>query len=335
MKKFFATIGVLSVVGMLIAAVVPPGGGGTLSTLTDVTLTGPADGEALVYDTASGKWINAATAGSGDMTKAVYDANDDGIIDGGAVDSIGSALSSTGADLEAANDLTVLNDLLVGNDTFFTNFVYFLGEIRSDMDMDQGSITNLGELDVSDIWMRGSFQTDLLMGGNDITNVLNAEITGTLDGASTGIITNFAEIHADELTVTTLNATTFEAATHSIGSATVTNNIGAIIAAPVATNVVDMTFASRTVTLNDALTFLHVTNAIASRDMTHVLTLRAGGSDRTLAIPATWQTNTYSAVPANITNGYLTKIYVNTIGATADAASQTNVLVSFEYYKVP
>jgi len=123
--------------------------------------------------------------------------------------------------------------------------------------------------------------------------------------------------------------------TFTLGSGTVTNNIAAITDAPVATNIVDMTFASRTVTLDSALTFLHVTNAIASRDMTHVLSLRAGGTTRVLTPHANWQTNAFSPVPANITNGWLTKIYFNTIGATADAASQTNVLVSFELYKVP
>ena len=43
------------------------GGSSTLSGLTDVTITSPANGEALVYETASSKWKNKAIAGSGDM----------------------------------------------------------------------------------------------------------------------------------------------------------------------------------------------------------------------------------------------------------------------------
>ena len=43
------------------------GGSSTLSGLTDVTITSPANGEALVYETASSKWKNQAIAGSGDM----------------------------------------------------------------------------------------------------------------------------------------------------------------------------------------------------------------------------------------------------------------------------
>lgn len=46
------------------------GGSSTLSGLTDVTITAPANGEALVYETASSKWKNQAIAGSGDMILA-------------------------------------------------------------------------------------------------------------------------------------------------------------------------------------------------------------------------------------------------------------------------
>lgn len=85
MKKIFAAIGVASVVGMLIAAVVPPstgGGGGSVATLTDVDLGGTVnDGDSLVWDDTAGVWTNTTVAGAGDMTKAVYDADDDGYID--------------------------------------------------------------------------------------------------------------------------------------------------------------------------------------------------------------------------------------------------------------
>ena len=43
------------------------GGSSTLSGLTDVNLTSPTNGQSLVYNASSGKWVNA-TGGSGGMT---------------------------------------------------------------------------------------------------------------------------------------------------------------------------------------------------------------------------------------------------------------------------
>lgn len=44
----------------------------SLNSLADVTVTTPINGQTLQYSSSTGKWINA-TAGSGDMLKAVYD----------------------------------------------------------------------------------------------------------------------------------------------------------------------------------------------------------------------------------------------------------------------
>jgi hypothetical protein len=41
------------------------GGGGTLDDLTDVTITAPADGEVLTYDSGTSEWVNAAPTGGG------------------------------------------------------------------------------------------------------------------------------------------------------------------------------------------------------------------------------------------------------------------------------
>lgn len=114
---------------------------------------------------------------------------------------------------------------------------------------------------------------------------------------------------------------------------TVTNNFSVFVTAGVATNVIDMSLASSTNILNGSLTMVHATNGVSSFERTHVRWFWAGGSDRAFAIPSTWKTNVYSAVPANITNGTITKMYVTTIGDTSSSANQTNVFVSFEFYK--
>lgn len=105
------------------------------------------------------------------------------------------------------------------------------------------------------------------------------------------------------------------------------------LAAGVATNVIDMNLSSSTNILDAALTIAHATNGVAGVEKTHVRWLLAGGADRAFAIPSGWRTNVYSAVPANITNNTITKMYVTTWGDTSSSANQTNVFVSFEYYK--
>jgi len=53
------------------------GGSSTLAGLTDVDLTSPTDGQALVYDAYNSKWINGTGGGSANMTEltqAEYDA---------------------------------------------------------------------------------------------------------------------------------------------------------------------------------------------------------------------------------------------------------------------
>ena len=105
-----------------------------------------------------------------------------------------------------------------------------------------------------------------------------------------------------------------------------------VIAAP-ATNVVDLSTASATNILNAALTILHATNGVTAYEQTHVRWFWAGGADRALTIPVAWKTNAHSAVPANITNGWITKMYVTSIGDTGSSANQSNVFVSFEYYQ--
>jgi len=114
---------------------------------------------------------------------------------------------------------------------------------------------------------------------------------------------------------------------------TVTNNLSVYVAAGVSTNVINMDLAASTNILNAAVTFLHATNGVAGFEKTHVRWLWAGGADRTLTIPSGWKTNVFSAVPASITNGTIVKMYVTTIGDTSSSANQTNVFVSFEFYK--
>jgi hypothetical protein len=55
-----------------------------LNELTDVTISAPAPGEVLAYNGVTGQWENTVPgsgSGLGDMTKAVYDSDNDGSVD--------------------------------------------------------------------------------------------------------------------------------------------------------------------------------------------------------------------------------------------------------------
>lgn len=100
------------------------------------------------------------------------------------------------------------------------------------------------------------------------------------------------------------------------------------------TTFVDMSRASQTNAVAGAIAFAHATNGVDLLDLTHVRWLLNGsGSDQTLTIPAAWRTNVFSAVPPALTNNTITKMILNCGGDTSTAAKQTNVYVSFEYYK--
>jgi hypothetical protein len=58
------------------------GGGGSLDDLTDVTITTPADGQVLTYDSGTGEWVNEAPTGGGtpDLTAVLTEGNDGGAL---------------------------------------------------------------------------------------------------------------------------------------------------------------------------------------------------------------------------------------------------------------
>lgn len=94
----------------------------TLDDLADVDAPTPGDGEVLAWDDGDGAW-KPSSAGAGDMLKAVYDADDDGVVDEAAavegVDVAGNSkyygTNSGGTagfyDLPAGGGATDLDDL--------------------------------------------------------------------------------------------------------------------------------------------------------------------------------------------------------------------------------
>ena len=56
-------------------------GASDLNGLSDVTLTSVTNGQVLLYDAGTSQWINGSVGGGGDMLKAVYDPDDDGVVD--------------------------------------------------------------------------------------------------------------------------------------------------------------------------------------------------------------------------------------------------------------
>lgn len=118
-----------------------------------------------------------------------------------------------------------------------------------------------------------------------------------------------------------------------LSAGVVTNNIGSVLTVG-DTTFIDLLKASQTNSVTGALTFAHATNGAHGLEYTHVRWIFVpSGGPHTLTIPSGWRTNVYSAVPPALTNGTITRMVVTSGGPTADAASQTNCYVSFEYYK--
>jgi hypothetical protein len=78
------------------------GGAGatSLDDLTDVTIVGPAAGEVLSWD--GSQWINDTPAGGGDMLRAIYDTDTDGIVDRSERVDDGAGNNSTAAEVRTA-----------------------------------------------------------------------------------------------------------------------------------------------------------------------------------------------------------------------------------------
>ncbi len=124
-------------------------------------------------------------------------------------------------------------------------------------------------------------------------------------------------------------------ATETIGSSTLTNNIGSPQTVG-NTNVVDMAITASFATTNTItanLAFAHATNGVDGLLVAKVRKFMVpSGGPYTLTIPG-WRTNVYSAVPPALTNGTITFMHLTCDGPTSSAALQTNVYVSFEYFK--
>jgi len=175
--------------------------------------------------------------------------------------------------------------------------------------------------------------TNLTVAGS-VASSLVPSINGTYDLGAV----NFAwrSNYLSSITCLTIDAPGFTVVGTggvSITNLTITGNAGATLASG-DTNVVDLNFASRTTVVTNAITFAHATNGVALVHKSQVRWFTAGGAGPyALVVPATWRTNMLSAVPAAITNGVITKMIVESFGACASAATQTNCAVSFEYYK--
>lgn len=79
---------------------------GALNDLTDVDTSGVSDGQLLSYESSTGTWVPVTASGTGDMIKAVYDTNNNGIIDN--AEALGG---STLAEVLAAGGSVALDDV--------------------------------------------------------------------------------------------------------------------------------------------------------------------------------------------------------------------------------
>ena len=218
------------------------------------------------------------------------------------------------------------DQLASSNYTKFTDFSATMFNTNSPM-----QITNLYAVTMTN---NTASRVAIFNSGQYLTNstVTDTEL-GYVSGVTSAIQTQFNLLSLATNSIQNLNGfgtnTTLNGVT-VIGS---TAGVSINVAAAPATNVVDLAVSSATNVLNAALTILHATNGATASDRTHVRWFWTDGTTRALTIPSGWKTNVNSAVPASITNGAITKMYVTSIGDTTNSANQTNVFVSFEFYK--
>jgi hypothetical protein len=236
------------------------------------------------------------------------------------------ALIFAGGDVGAATGTTpAAND----NDTSVATTAYVQTELADFLPLSGGTIS--GDLTVSGSMTIGTLITDdlQLTSLTETNKLLGLGINTNAMVATAAMVTNTLGMNLQGQLDLKANA----AATALTGVGTVAGNLGALLSVG-DTTFVDMVKASQTNSVTGALTFAHATNGVDGVDYTHVRWIFVpSGGPHTLTIPSGWRTNVYSAVPPALTNACITKMILNCGGPTGSAALQTNVYVSFEYFK--
>lgn len=155
------------------------------------------------------------------------------------------------------------------------------------------SAANHAIVGISDLGMTNSNTSSdahLIVGATGAGGYLVVSLTGNTNGTP-----SFTWLTVDKITATTINATTFTAATAwQTNTLVPTNAFGG--------TVVNLAKGSSQTNLGGNLTFTDISNYSAGGDNTCIIKLFSGGADRTIAFPASWHTN-YNFVGV-VTNGW-------------------------------
>lgn len=122
---------------------------GAINDLTDVDTSGVSDGQLLSYEAATSTWKPVTASGTGDMTKAVYDTDNDGVVDnaealggstlaqvlaaGGAVSSVNTQTGAVVLDADDIDDSATTNKFVTAAD--LTNLSNLSGTNTGDQDL--------------------------------------------------------------------------------------------------------------------------------------------------------------------------------------------------------
>lgn len=175
----------------------------SLGSLTDVTLGSLSNGEVLTYNSTSGVWENISGAGTGDMTKLVYDTNDDG-----TVDSADLATAAVSASSVTGSQATLISNAVQPSDNI------------SVLTNDSGYLTSISGLNISDLTNDSGYITSFTVQQSDVTqyqsalSLVESQISDLAHYTSTDFDTDFSGKNLDDLSdgttysrITTTNLT--------------------------------------------------------------------------------------------------------------------------------
>lgn len=243
--------------------------------------------------------------------------------------SLGGHLSLSGAtnQLTDSGNQLLFNGFPIGGDTFNSTNLYVTNFFNT--------FSYISNLYVTNITANTTITTNItveqnitIKGGGSLVLQTNTYIT--INGTNVAVVNQTDGIIPYRVSTNNFGDSTLSFAD---GVVKTSSNLGALLTVG-DTTFVNLSKASQTNSVSGALTFAHATNGVHGLDQTHIRWLFVpSGGPHTLTVPSGWRTNVYSAVPPALTNGTIYRMVVTSGGPTADAASQTNCYVSFEYYK--
>ena len=156
----------------------------SLSGLTDTTITSPSDGQIIVYDSTTSKWINAnapASATWGNITGTLSNQTDlQNALDGKQATITGAATTITSSDLTASRALVSDTNGKVAVSSITSTKLGYLSDVTSNIQSQLNSKISSLDLDgLTDVTISKPKEGDFLQYTNDKDGWVNHTLDGT------------------------------------------------------------------------------------------------------------------------------------------------------------